>query len=69
LCGGDENNRPATGVDVRSRSTQAIRNRLGTAWRQFVPLTLINIVIASNPAGDLVYIDPTAPATGQFFTS
>jgi phosphoesterase RecJ-like protein len=59
---------PGEDVDVAIALDTAIQNRLGTAFAA-VRSTGIWINIdhhLSNPGyGDLVYIDPTAPATGQ----
>jgi phosphoesterase RecJ-like protein len=61
---------PAAGqdVDVAIALDTAIQNRLGTALEAIRSAkTWINIDHhPSNPAyGDLVYVDPTSPATGQ----
>ena len=59
---------PGEDVDVAIALDTAIQNRLGTAFAA-VRSTGIWINIdhhLSNPGyGDLVYVDPTAPATGQ----
>ena len=59
---------PGEDVDVAIALDTAIQNRLGTA---FVAVRSTGVWInidhhLSNPGyGDLVYVDPTAPATGQ----
>jgi bifunctional oligoribonuclease and PAP phosphatase NrnA len=58
----------AEDVDVAVALDTAIQNRLGTAF-QAVRTAKIWINIDHHPSnpgyGDLVYVDPTAPATGQ----
>ena len=58
----------AEDVDVAIALDTAIQNRLGTAF-QAIRTAKIWINIDHHPSnpgyGDLVYVDPTAPATGQ----